>query len=233
RVHEKTDGNPFFAIQFLLTLVEEGLVTFDSRQTRWCWDLTAIDAKGYTDNVIDLMVAKLHRLPVETQAALRQLACVGNSADSAVLTTVCGESTDVEHDLQNALHAGLILSSPGVYRFLHDRVQEAAYSLIPEARRAEVHLRIGRLLAARVPAERIEETIFEVVNQLNRGVALIMSREEREQLAELNLIAGEGGEAATAYVSALNYLAAGAAVLSYDRWEHRPELAFALELHRA
>ena len=136
-------------------------------------------------------------------------------------------------DLWEAVRSGLILRLEGSYKFLHDRVQEAAYSLIPEELRAEAHLRIGRLLAAHTPPEKREEAIFEIVNQLNRGAALITSQDEREQLAELNLIAGKRAKASTAYASALNYLIAGAALLADDCWERRHELAFALELHRA
>ena len=121
----------------------------------------------------------------------------------------------------------------GVYRFVHDRVQEAAYSLIPADLRAAAHLRIGRLLAAHTPPEKREEAIFEIVNQLNRGAALITARDEREQLAELNLIAGKRAKASTAYASALTYLVAGAALLAEDSWERRHELTFALELNRA
>ena len=121
----------------------------------------------------------------------------------------------------------------GSYKFMHDRVQEAAYSLIPDAMRAEAHLRIGRLLAAQTPPEEREEAIFEIVNQLNRGAALITSRDEREQLAEFNLIAGQRAKASTAYASALTYLTAGAALLPEDCWERRHELSFALELNRA
>ena len=99
--------------------------------------------------------------------------------------------------------------------------------------RAEAHLRIGRLLAAHTPAEKREEAIFEIVNQLNRGAALITSRDEREQLAELNLLAGQRAKATTAYASALTYLTAGAALLPENCWERRHELTFALELHRA
>ena len=233
-LHEKSAGNPFFAIQFLSALFEEGLVTFDHAETRWRWDLTRIHAKGYTDNVIDLMVGKLHRLPTDTQNALRHLACLGNSADSAVLAMVYEDSKEeLERDLQHAQQSGLVFCSEGAYRFLHDRVQEAAYSLIPEAQRAEVHLRIGRLLAAHTPLEKREEAIFEIVNQLNRAAALISSRAEKEQLAEFNLIAGTRAKASTAYASALKYLIAGTALLSEDGWEQRPDLMFALELYRA
>jgi hypothetical protein len=121
----------------------------------------------------------------------------------------------------------------GAYRFVHDRVQEAAYALIPEERRGQAHLRIGRLLVAHTPPEKREEAIFDIVNQLNRGAAFIISSEEREQLAELNLIAGKRAKASTAYASALTYLMAGATLLTKDAWERRHELIFELELHRA
>jgi len=233
-VHEKTAGNPFFGIQFISALAEEALLTFDHGDARWSWDLNRIHAKGYTDNVVDLMVGKLNRLPAETQNALQQLACIGNSAEFDLLTIVYQDSKEEMHgQLWGAVLAGLIFRSGDSYRFLHDRVQEAAYSLISEGLRAEAHLRIGRLLAAHTPPEKREEAIFEIVNHLNRGAALITSRDERERLAELNLIAGRRAKASTAYTSALNYLIAGAALLADDSWERRHALSFALELDRA
>ena len=93
-IHEKTAGNPFFAIQFFSALAEEGLLTFDHGEGRWSWDLNRIHAKGYTDNVVDLMVGKLSRLPVETQKALQQLACLGNSAEFALLQMVYRTSNE-------------------------------------------------------------------------------------------------------------------------------------------
>ena len=233
-VHEKTAGNPFFAVQFISALAEEALLTFDHASGRWSWDLSRIQAKGYTDNVADLMVGKLNRLPVETQKALQEFACLGNSAEIATLCIVHGASEEQVHsDLWEAVRLEFIVRLEGSYKFVHDRVQEAAYSLVPEQLRAEAHLRMGRLLAAHTPAEKREEAIFEIVNQLNRGAALITSRDEREQLAELNLIAGKRAKASTAYASALKYLVAGAALLADDCWERRHELTFSLELHRA
>jgi PAS domain S-box-containing protein len=233
-VHEKTAGNPFFTIQFIYALDEEALLTFDHGEGRWSWDLNRIHAKDYTDNVVDLMVGKLNRLPIETQNALQQLACLGNSADFATLRMVYQDSNEEMHgQLWEAVRAGLIFRSEDSYKFLHDRVQEAAYSLIPPELRAETHLRIGTLLAAHTPPEKREQTIFEIVNQLTRGAALITSAEEREQVAELNLIAGQRAKQSTAYNSALTYLAAGRALLPEDCWERWGTLTFALEFHRA
>ena len=189
---------------------------------RWSWDLNRIHAKGYTDNVVDLMVGKLNRLPVETQKALQQLACLGNSAEFALLAMVYQDSKEEMHgDLWEAVRTGLVFRSEDAYRFLHDRVQEAAYSLIPEDARAAAHLRIGRLLASRTAPEKIEEEIFEIVNQLNRGSHLITSAEERERVAELNLIAGRRAKMSTAYASALAYLAAGRALLTEESWDRQ------------
>ena len=116
---------------------------------------------------------------------------------------------------------------------MHDRIQEAAYSLIAEEARAEAHLRIGRLLHAHIPPEKREEAIFEIVSQFNRGAGLITSENERFQVAELNLVAGKRAKASTANASALKYFIAGEALLTDDCWERRHDLIFQLELHRA
>ena len=233
-VYENTAGNPFFVIQFLYSLAEEGLLRFDRDVACWSWDLGRIHAMGYTDNVVDLMVGKLSRLPVETQQTLQQFACLGNVAAIAMLSIVLGTQEEQVHAaLWPAVRQELAERLEGHYRFVHDRVQEAAYLLIPEASRAEAHLRIGRLLVAHtLPAQR-DEMIFEIVNQLNRGAALITRQEERDELAALDLIAGKRAKGAAAYASALSYLSAGAALLAEDCWERRHGLVFALALNQA
>ncbi len=230
-IHEKTAGNPFFAIQFVLTLADEGLLAFNHDERRWSWDVDRIQAKGYTENVVDLMIGKLNRLPIETQNALQQLAGLGNSADLTLLRIVChAPDEEIHRQLWEAVRTGLIFRSKDSYRFVHDRVQEAAYSLIPEDLRVETHLRIGRLLAAETPPEEREERIFEIVNQLNRASHLITSDEERVHIAQLNLIAGRRARVSTAYASALNYLTTGRAMLSKQSWNDNYELIFDIEL---
>jgi predicted ATPase/signal transduction histidine kinase/tRNA A-37 threonylcarbamoyl transferase component Bud32 len=232
-VRDKTGGNPFFVIQFLTALHRQGLVFFDREARRWRWDLARIRAEGYTDNVVELMVGKLHDLPAETQEALKLAACLGAGMDAGTLALVFGRDPEVA--LRAALEDDLLLQVDDAYRFPHDRVQEAAYALIPEGERAAVHLRIGQLLLGRTPPADLEERIFDVVNQLNRGVGLITTREERERLAELDLLAGKRAQRSTAYVSALRYFVTGAEILARedDKWERRYDLAFELELHRA
>src|SRR5437660_1724079 len=228
-VHDKTSGNPFFAIQFLTALADEGLLRFDDGEARWSWDLNRINAKGYTDNVADLMVGKLNRLPVETQSALQQLACLGISADFTMLKMIYLDSNEeLERQLWEAVLAGLVLRSEDSYRFLHDRVQEAAYSLIPQQLRAETHLRIGRLLVERTPSNEREERIFEIVNQFNRAAHLI-TNDERRRVAELNLIAARRAKFSIAYASALSYLETGRGLLTEESWNTDYELVFSLE----
>ena len=180
------------------------------------------------------MVGKLSRLSAATQQALKQLACLGNSAANATLSTVHGASeAEIHAALWEAARAGLVLREQGAYAFLHDRVQEAAYALIPEGERAAVHLRIGRMLLAHAPSSELEERIFEIVNQLNRGATLIALQREKLQLAELNMIAGRKAKASTAYKSALNYFSAGIQLLGDDLWENRHDLAYQLQFERA
>jgi serine/threonine protein kinase len=233
-VFEKTEGNPFFAIQFVAELADEGLLAFDPDASAWHWDMDRIRSKRVTDNVVELMAGKLSRLPGATLEALKQLACLGSSAQAASLSVILEtpEGT-IDTTLGEAVHAGLAFRLDGAYAFLHDRVQEAAYALIPEAERAATHLRIGRVLAARAAPAELEEKIFEIVNQLDRGAALVDSREEREQIAELNLMAGKRAKTSTAYASALTYLATGRSLLGEDSWERRYRLTFELEYHRA
>ncbi|UIN57565.1 trifunctional serine/threonine-protein kinase/ATP-binding protein/sensor histidine kinase [Pseudomonas kribbensis] len=231
---DKTQGNPFFVIQFLQTLVEQDLLTFDHDRRQWVWDAQRIHTRGYTDNVVDLMLDKMARLPAETQQALQQLACLGNLADVASLSTVLDLPVAQVHGvLWPAVRHELITRQDSTYGFVHDRVQEAAYLLIDEAARAQHHLRIGRSLVEKTPADKHAEKIFEMVGQLNRGAALMNRQQEREHLSQLNLLAGERARASTAYASALTYFAQGAALLGEGGWEHQRELMFALESGRA
>ena len=233
-VQEKTGGNPFFVIQFLTMLAEEKLLAFDLGTAEWAWNMEGLCAKGHTDNVVTLMAGKLKRLPQAARNALKQLACLGNVADVATLVMAYDKSEEqINSDLWAAVRAGLVLCQAGSYRFLHDRVQEAAYSLIPPVERAAAHLRIGRLLASRTAPEDLEEKVFEIVNQLNRGAALITSPKERARAAELNLIAGVRAKKSTAYKSALKYFRVGRARLRKDCWSQRYSLTYALEYHRA
>ena len=233
-VHEKTSGNPFFAIQFLTALNEDGLLAFDPVAPAWRWDIDRIRARSYTDNVADLLVEKMKRLSVPAQEAMKQLACLGNVADVATLTLVYEETEEAVHAaLWEAVYAGLVLRQESAYTFLHDRIQQAAYSLIPEERRADVHLRIGRALLASMTPDQLAEHLFDVANQFNRAAARLIDRDEKAQVATIDLRAGRRAKASAAYASACVYFAAGMALLDESDWGGQYELMFSLWLERA
>jgi len=234
-VYKKTAGNPFFVIQFLMTLFDEKLMAFDRLERIWKWDISRIRAKGYTDNVIDLMIGKLQKLSVKARREMKLAACIGDRFSLNDLASIGRiPEEEIREVLMEALQEGLLLRLTDTeYRFLHDRVQQASYSLIPERRRGVVHLRIGRLLLERTSQETREENIFQIVNHFNLGVALISAQEERLRVAGLNLLAGKKARSATAYASAVRYLSIGIGLLPDDAWNAQYELAYGLHLIRA
>jgi len=230
-VHGKTGGNPFFARAFLGALADAALLVFDHDAAAWSWDIDRIRARPLSDNVIDLIAAGLVRLPGATVITVRLLACIGARAEFALLATLCDTSEHALHEtLGEAVRAGVVVRETGAYAFQHDRIREAARSLVPEDERAATQLRIGRLLLDRTPENQRADAIFEIVTPMNLGAALIASRDERTLLAGLNLIAGRRARDAGAHASARTYLAAGLDLLADDRWTRTPGLAFELEL---
>ena len=228
-VFGKTHGNPFFVNQLLRMFQEEGLLRFDARAGEWQWVLAEIQGHQVTDNVVDLLEGRIRRLSVEGQRIVRLCACIGHQFDWGTLSTVAERPHEqTAAALWEALSEGLLLPTDSEYRFvhsadppalghfdfkvsyrfLHDRVQQAAYSLIPESDRASVHLRIGRLLRDQGQGAG-NDALFEVVNHLNRGVAVMDEQAERLGLAAMNLRAGERAKAATAYQAASDYFRAG------------------------
>ena len=230
----KTEGNPFFFTQFLASLQKEDLLRYDAKNQHWRWNLDQIKIKNFADNVVDLMIDKLGRLPAPTQETLQFAACLGNKFDLRHLTLISRMTKDeVEQHLSATYQEGLIMRVDGTAKFLHDQIQQAAYSLISPPHLGAIHLRVGRVLLANMSADELDMQLFGVVNHFNLGAALLAAPPEKEQLAELNLRAGRKAKASTAYASACVYLAAGVALLEESDWESRYRLAFDLWLERA
>ncbi|HEX5754053.1 MAG TPA: AAA family ATPase [Archangium sp.] len=233
-VQEKTGGNPFFLLQLLQTLYQDGGVTRGS-DGAWRWNERAVRARGYSDNVVEFMAGRLRELPLPTQQLLRLAACVG---DAFALETVAllsrQEAPEVERGLEPALQEGLLVETGAQqYRFPHDRIHQAAYALIPEEERKAVHLEIGRRLWSRLSPGELHERLFEVVGQLNAGAELISSVEERSRLARLNAEAGARAKASVAYRSAIGYFTMAFSLLPGDPWRTAPAMAFSLRLEQA
>ncbi len=233
-VFERTEGNPFFFTQFLDALYKDAVLRHDPHEHAWCWDLAQIKRRDFADNVADLMAGKLRRLPQPAQETLQLAACLGNKFDLRHLALVGGLSGgETGQRLSAAVREELILCADGSGKFLHDRIQQAAYALIPEARRAEVHLHIGRTFVARMTADEIDRHLFDVANQFNRGGALLSDPDEKARVAEINLRAGRKAKASVAYASACGYLTAGMALFDDADWNSRYALLFGLWRDRA
>ena len=251
-VLSKTAGNPFFVTQFLKTLHQEELVVFDYSAGHWHFDLARIRRMDITDNVVDLMAAKIRRLPAPTQEMLKLAACIGNRFTLPILATVSASTAEAAAcNLWGAVAQGLVvpldeaasaageeardaaLSVSQTYKFLHDRVQQAAYALIADEAKRQVHLTVGRLMLSHCPATELEERIFDIVHHLNLGCGLIAEDAERVALARLNLSAGQRAKSSTAHEAALGYLTAGLRLVSEELWDSEYDLAFALHLEAA
>ncbi|WP_437737466.1 AAA family ATPase [Sorangium sp. So ce1335] len=253
---EKTGGNPFFLAQFLTALHRDGLLRLDPESLAWTWDTAQVGQRLATDNVIDFMVSELRRLPQASQDMLRLAACVGHSFDLGTLAVVSQRSHgEVADHLWEPLRQGFIVSLDGKYRysaegdhdpggaldgaldaafrFQHDRVQQAAYSLIGPEEQAALHLRFGRLLLERSDAGRSDGELFTIADHLNRGASLIVDPAERRELARLNLTAGRKARAAAAPDAAVHYLKAALDVLGEAGWFEEYDVVCAAHLVRA
>jgi len=231
-VHEKTGGNPFFAIQFLTEMAKENLLRFDREAGAWTWNIEQIRRKGLSDNAADLLVTKLKRLTAPAQDAIRQFACLGNAADVDTTIMVLGRAA-VDRDLLEAEREGFLVRMNGAYRFTHDRIQEASYSTLAEDERAAMHLRIGRIMAARLSDRGLSERRFEVANQLNAGAALITDKTEIERLRSLNVLSGRKAKAAGAFGAASNYFRQAARLVPADAWTADADETFSQFLDQA
>jgi len=227
-VHRKTGGNPFFVKQFLKALHDEGMIRF-SVESGWLWDMACIRRMPVTDNVADLMMSQILKFSESTREALSAASVFGNRFDLETVADVYGKSIEkVYDDLFEPLENGLIILTDTGYEFAHDRIQEAAYSLVSEEDRKQLHYRIGSLLLKSTKQEQIPGNVFILAGHLNAGVELICAPDERVQLANLNLLAGQRAKSSTAYEAASHYLQKGVGLLPPHAWEVEYDLALSL-----
>lgn len=231
-VHEKTRGNAFFSTEFLKSIADGGLLAFDPGASAWSWDETAIARSNISDNVVDLMAEKVKRLEPETQGLLKVAASIGNRFDLPLLEAVMGDRDgEIHRLLRPALGEGLVLPlGHGQFKFSHDRIQQAVYSLIDEAERERSHQRIGRILLSGAAGFERESAIFDIVDHLNASRRLLAGDSERIELAGLNLEAGRRAKLNSAFPTSLGYLATGIELIRsrHDAWAAHYDLSLDL-----
>ncbi|MEL7357868.1 MAG: AAA family ATPase [Cyanobacteria bacterium J06560_6] len=256
-VHQKTQGNPFFTTQFLKGLYAHGCITFEQSLCRWQCHFSQIQALALTDNVVAFMVKRLGELPDATQEVLKLAACIGNQFEMETLAAVCDfPSSKIAEALSYALYENLIIPENGNYkyfqgssaqsastsslppdekmivgyRFLHDRVQQAAYSLILADQKQIIHLKIGQRLLENTSASDQEKNLFTLVGQLNMGRELLTTEAERNHLIQLNLKAGKKAKLSTAYSAAIDYFATAQQLLADNSWEQNYQTTLAIQI---
>ncbi|BAZ44716.1 multi-sensor signal transduction multi-kinase [Chondrocystis sp. NIES-4102] len=236
-VLQKTRGNPFFVNQLLKTLYEAKAIAFNGQQQQWQWDLNQIEQMQVSENVVDLVTQKLQSLPQRVQQLLIYAAALGSIFKLKTLAIIAQQQPDTIFEDLNLAHRAKIIFpisakacelSNQKYKFAHDRLQQAAYNLIPTPEKPATHLKIGRLLWQNTPEEKLSERILAIVDHFNFGVELVSDPKEIQQIAYLNLLAARKAKAAAAYPTAQQYIRIGTDLLPPDSWQDSYDLTYSL-----
>ena len=246
-LHSKTAGNPFFINEFLQTIYQENLLAIDRQKHRWQWDIAGIEALGITNNVVELMIERLEKLPEPVKQVLCLAACIGSNFDLHTLSAISEKSpAETFANLLPAIQSQLLKANSNLqataediidstlviqdYKFSHDRFQQAAYTLMDDDRKKAVHLRLGKLLLGNSQEAERAKRIFDIADHFNKGRELISNLLEKEELLVLNLRAGKKAKEATAYATAREYLKVAWSESPENLWSADYNLA--LELHK-
>ncbi len=251
-ISKKTGGNPFFIRESLKSLYQEGAISFDHRSGRWTWATDIFQKINITDNVVELMTHKILTLEPRVIQLLTLAACIGNRFSIQTLAHV--DDKDIRSTMKvlwPAVREELVLpvdkeyrhmrfhptateddlsQKPVQFRFLHDRVQQAAYQMLPREKVNEIHLRIGRVLLHKSGRDTLDDHLFDIVNHYNFGRDLIRDENEIRVLTRLNLKAGYKAKNAAAYDTALVYISAGLSLLPADSWRTDYDLTYSLSM---
>jgi len=213
-IYRKTNGNPFFSRQCMLTLYEENAIYFDSANRCWSYVLEKAENAAISDNVLELMLGQIQQLSPSVQDKLKIASCIGNEFSIQLVNQLSDEEMEATTaEILIAVQKGLILAvyswnSDEIekYRFLHDRVQQATSLLLNEEEKKLIRLKTGRILLENVSSFDTEDKIYDIADHLNDAKDLISDREEIQKLIEVNLAASTRAKNATAYEPALRYI---------------------------
>ncbi len=260
---QKTAGNPFFVCQLLDSLHRDGRLLFDAGTRGWTWDMSELRVIPMTDNVVELIARRIGELSEGAQNILKTASCIGNTFDLRTLAAVHGMSLEeIAAALWNPLEQSMIVprdsgykiaciwdladtdnendsqmmreaAQSSRYKFLHDRVQEAAYSLISHRERPRIHLQIARLWLASTGEAELDDRLFDIVSHYHAAIDLVQDREELYRLVQLDIAAAAKAKATSAFRSALELLDAVMVRLPDDCWRERPELTLSCYIETA
>jgi len=233
-IHAQTHGNPLFTRELLAALHRDHLLAFDHASASWRWDLDSIRVRGLTDDVLALLTERLRIAPPETRETLQLAASLGNTISVARLAFLQNVSEErVREQLDESVREGLLLAEGDLHRFVHDRVQQAAYALLPEERRAAVHHRIARSLQARLGTEPASDELFEVAQHARLAMSVMTDPDERLAFARIFLAAARAARSSTAFEAARRHAMSGEGMLPPNARQTQRDLAFALRLSLA
>lgn len=206
-IHEKTGGNPLFVHEFFRRIVDDGLVVHNKYQDKWHYDLQAIRARHYTENVVTLVLEQLEELPDETRRLLGSLACLGGTGEMEMICRVVSMSmAEMRYALHPAVMAQLIVLTEKEYAFTHDRVQEAAFAMLDQHEKSHLHLTTASLLADAARQAAGNELLFRAVHHVTAALDCIQPAPQRQTFRELSLLAARRAKRSGDYPSALSYI---------------------------
>jgi predicted ATPase/class 3 adenylate cyclase len=233
-VFTKTKGNPFYVKQFLKSIYDEGLLHFDFDSLEWQFNPDLILQMNVSGNVVELMTSFILKLPADTLDLLKTASTIGNSFTKRNLSVIKQMSErSIENLLNLSVAEGLIIVSEDSYKFAHDRIHQAIYSLIPEDEKAKMHLLNGQRLTASYNESELDERLFDLVKQWNLGANNILEKNEKDNLAKLNLRAGNKAMASTAFPQSLFYFEKGSSILDEKDWDDQYDFILELNVNAA
>lgn len=243
-LYERTAGNPFFITEFLGQLYEKKLIYFDNETLCWAWDLEIISHAGFASSIFEMIAEKIKTQDENTQRILKIAAIIGNRFDYMMLLELeNGKREEVTSGLWKALKEGFIhpLDSSykyiknakinSTFKFVHDGIQQVIYSLIDEAEKRELHLKIGRMIRGNCPQDHLKENIFDIVTHLNFSLELITNEKEIQEIAELNYLAGVKAKGASAFISAFEYFNLAIKLFGPQIWSYNQQRALEIYIN--
>jgi len=236
-IKQKTNGNPFFAKEFIYNLYDEKMLYFDAKKYEWDWDLTRIKEENITDNVVDLLLKKISYLSDQSIQILKFASCLKSITINKIASILQVSETSVNKSIKEAIELGIVLPKVDkndftkLYKFSHDKVQEALYSLLGEKEKQLIHLKIGHFITKNIDKKQLNKKLFSITDHLNKAYNQIKSKTQKNELALYNYKAAQRAKESNAYDNAIKYLNNISLVLDNKKDEWLSSYKFSLSVY--